>query len=276
LKPVIAGRAGARLVLALIAAAALAACAGGAGSGSRAGASQELKTASDHTMAEKRANIRLQLAVGYFKDGKYDIALDEVKQAIAADPDSAEAYGVRALIYAQMGEFTLADENFQRAIKLAPRNPELSNNYGSFLCQQGRAAQGIALFDAALANPTYTSPMNALLNAGACSLKAKNYEAAERYLMEAMRLNPDLPTINANLARVYYERRDMTRAGFFINRLKTVTKLDALTADQLWLTIRIDRKLGDKSAEASLVSQLRRRFGNSPELAAYQRGAFDE
>jgi Tfp pilus assembly protein PilF len=37
--------------------------------------------------SEKRANIRLQLAVGYYSAGKLEIALDEVKQAIAADPD---------------------------------------------------------------------------------------------------------------------------------------------------------------------------------------------
>ncbi len=271
-----AGRAGARLVPVLLAAA-LAACASKAPTTStQAGATEELRTASDHTSAEKRASIRLQLAIGYYSDGKYEIALDEVKQAIAANPDSSDAYGVRALIYSQMGEHQLAEENFQRAIKLAPRNPELSNNFGQFLCQQGRFAQAMPLFEAALKNPTYTSPINALVNAGACSLKMKNYDAAEKYLLDALRYGADVPATNAHLARTYYERRDMARAGFFINRLKTVAKLDALPADQLWLAIRVDRKLGDKSSEASLVNQLRRRFPASPELAAYQRGAFDE
>ena len=56
----------------------------------------ELKTLSDQTALEKRAAIRLQLAVGYYQQGKYDIALDEIKQAIAADPTYADAYGMRA------------------------------------------------------------------------------------------------------------------------------------------------------------------------------------
>jgi type IV pilus assembly protein PilF len=275
LKPGIAGRAAARLVPALLAVA-LAACAGKGPSSTQAGATEELKTASDQTSSEKRANIRLQLAIGYYSEGKLEIALDEVKQAIAANPDSSDAYGVRALIYTQLGENKLADENYQRAIKLAPRNPELANNYGQFLCQQGRAAQAMQLFESALNNPTYTSPINALVNAGACSLKSKNYDAAEKYLLDALRYGPDVPTTNAHLAKTYFERRDMARAGFFINRLKTVSKLDALPADQLWLAIRIDRKLGDKTSEASLVNQLRRRYPASPELAAYQRGAFDE
>lgn len=272
MKPAPVWRFASHLALILVAAA-LAAC---AGSGGSAGSTEDLKTASDQTRDEKRANIRLQLAIGYYQDRKYEVALDEVKQAIAANPDSADAYGVRALIYAGMGETVLADENFQRALKLAPRNPELSNNYGSFLCQNGKPAQGIALFEAALKNPAYQSPLNALLNAGSCSMRTKNYEAAERYLLDALRFDADLPTTNANLARVYFERRDMTRAGFFINRLKAAAKLDTLPADTLWLAIRIDRKLGDKSSEASMVAQLRRRFPASPELAAYQRGAFDE
>jgi type IV pilus assembly protein PilF len=258
--------------LALCLLAALAGCAGSAGKGD----SKDIKTASDQTPAEKRAAIRLQLAIGYFQDGKKEVALDEVKQAIAINPDFADAYGVRALIYSQIGENALAEESYVRALKLAPRNPELANNYGSFLCQSGRGAQGIAYFDAALKNPTYQSPVSALLNAGSCSLKMKNLDAAERYLLDAVRYEPDHPATNANLARVYYERRDFQRAGFFINRVKAASKLDSLTAEVLWLAVRIDRKLGDKGSEASLGTQLRRHHPGSPEYAAFQRGAFDE
>ena len=260
-----------RLACCLLAAS-LAACAGGGARGN----GNDLKTASDQTTTEKRAQIRLQLAVGYFQDRKLDVALDEVKQAIATQPDYAEAYGVRALIYSQMGENALADESFQRALKLAPRNADLANNYGSFLCNTGRASEGIGYFESALKNPTYQSPINALLNAGSCSLKAKHYEAAERYLLDALRYDPDQLTTNANLARVYYERRDVTRAGFFINRVKASAKLDSLTPELLWLAIRIDHKLGDKASEASLTTLLRRHHPGSPEYAALQRGAFDE
>jgi type IV pilus assembly protein PilF len=255
----------------MLAALLLAACAsGGPGKG-------DLKTASDQTAIEKRAAIRLQLAVGYFQDGKYEIALDEVKQAIAINPQLADAYGVRALIYAAMGEPALADDSFQRALKLAPNSPDLANNYGSFLCNAGgKPAAAIPYFDAALKNPHYQSPVSALVNAGNCSLKLKDNNAAERYLLEAMRYTPDLPAVNAALARVYYERRDYTRAGFFVNRLTEAAKLDTLSADALWLALRVERKLGDRNLEASLAAQLRHRFPGSPEFAAFQRGAFDE
>lgn len=261
-----AGRAASLFVLAVL-----------AGCAANGGGSGELKTASDVTAAEKRASIRLQLAVGYYQNGQYEIALDEVKQAIAADPGNAEAYGLRALIYTAMGQLPLADENYQTALRLKPGNPELSNNYGSFLCTAlNKPAQAMPYFDAALRNPAYQTPVSALVNAGMCSIRSKNWQAGERYLLEAVRYNPDLQATNAGLARIYYERRDYQRAGFFINRLIETSKLDTLSADALWLAMRVQRKLGDRTQEASLAAQLRRRFPGSPEYAAFERGAFDE
>jgi len=260
----------ARLASCALLLAMLSACAGNGDAPAR-----ELKTASDQTAAEKRAQIRLQLAVGYFQEQKYEIALDEIKQAIAADADYADAYGVRALIYSAMGETTLADENFRHALRLAPRNPDLANNYGLFLCDAGAKPQeALGYFDSALKNPAYASPVKAMVNAGNCSLKLKNFDAAERYLLDALRYDPGMQAVSIGLAQVYFERRDYTRAGFFINRLTETAKLDTLSADVLWLAIRTRRMLGDRAMEASLAAQLRKRFPGSPEYAAFERGAF--
>lgn len=236
----------------------------------------ELTTASDQTAAQRRAEIRMQLAVGYYEQGQYPVALDEVKLALAADPQNADAYGMRAVIYLAMGEMGLAEDNFVRALKLAPRNPELANNYGSFLCQNGRVPEALPQFDTALKNPAYQSPAKALNNAGSCAVKVGDYAGAEKYLLRALQLTPDLPATNANLARVYYERRDYARANFFITRLSKVAKMESMTADVLWLAIKVQHKLGDTGAEAGWTTQLRRHHPGSSEYAAYQRGAFDE
>ncbi|WP_273033756.1 type IV pilus biogenesis/stability protein PilW [Massilia timonae] len=255
----------------------LAGCAGTGSGGATTTRDGELKTASDQTALEKRASIRVQLAVGYYQEGKHEIALDEVKQALAADPNYADAYGLRALIYTSMGQFPLADENHRHALRLEPGNPEFANNYGTFLCQSvNKPLDALRYFDAALKNPAYQTPLSALVNAGACSIKNRNVDAAERYLLEALRLSPALPAVNAGLARVYYERRDMQRAGFFVNRLIEAASIETLPADALWLALRVQRKLGDRTHEATLAAQLRRRFPGSPEYAAFERGAFDE
>lgn len=252
---------------------ALGAC---AGTGQTTGGQKELATLSDQTSLQKRANIRLQLAVGYLEQRQMQVALDEIKQALAADPDYADAYGVRALIYMEMNEIDLADENFKRAMRLAPNNPDLANNYGWFLCQNKREAEGLRHFEQALKNRNYASPEKALNNAGLCSLRLKQDDAAEDYFRQAFKLDPASQMTNVNLAKMYFGQREFQRAHFYISRVTRANKSDVLPANVLWLAIRIERKLGDSAAESVLVTQLRRHHSSSAEFAAWQRGAFDE
>jgi type IV pilus assembly protein PilF len=233
----------------------------------------ELATISDQTSAQKRAAINLQLAVGYYQRNELDVALDKIKQSLLAESDFAEAYGMRGLIYMQMGETRLADENFQRALKLGPNNGEFSNNYGWFLCQNGRAGESIAYFDAAVKARNYPAPAKALDNAGMCSLKLNDHAAAERYFLRAFQVDPGNTKVNANLARMYFERQDYEHAKFYIGR---VIKSDVHDADVLWLGIKIAHKTGDRLTEGTIGSQLQRFQPNSLEYASYQREAFDE
>jgi type IV pilus assembly protein PilF len=257
------------LLAAVVAMTMLAGCA----SGPSAGNQSELQTSSDQTDSQKRARIRLQLAIGYYEQRQMPVALDEIKQALQADPNFADAYSMRGLIYMDMGETRLAEDNFLQAIRLAPNNPDFNNNYGWLLCQTGKERQAISYFEAALKNRAYQSPDKALNNAGMCSMKLQDSVAAERYFTQAFQYNPANPTTNLNLAKIYFDQRDFDRARFYIGR---VMKAEVMAPDVLWLAIKIERKLGDRAAETSLVTQLRRRHPGSVEFAAYQRGAFDE
>ncbi|WP_241523065.1 type IV pilus biogenesis/stability protein PilW [Herminiimonas fonticola] len=227
----------------------------------------------DKSDNQRRARIRLRLASEYYQQGQMNVALDEVKLALQTDSEFSDAYSMAGLIYMDLGETRLAEENLTHAMRLAPNDPDLSNNYGWFLCQNGRAPQSIAYFEAAIRNKAYQSPAKALNNAGTCSLILKDPAAAERYFNQAFRYDPSSPTTNTNLSRINYERGDFELARFYITR---VTKADVLTAEVLWLAVKIERKMGDRAAEASFVTQLRRRYPNSNEFAAYQRGAFNE
>lgn len=234
---------------------------------------REASSRAEQSDGQKRAAIRLQLAMGYYEQRQLEVALDEIKQALSSAPDYADAHSVRALIYTEMGEKDLAEESFQRALRLSPNNPDYLNNYGWFLCRTGQESRAIANFEAALQSPAYQSPGKALTNAGICSLKRNDFIAADRYLLQAFRYEPGNPAVSHNLAKIYYENGNDERAKFYINR---VVKLDSATAEMFWLAIKLERRLGDRPAEESLVTQLSRRFPNSHEFAAYQRGAFNE
>lgn len=253
----------------------LTACASGLGGSQAHGAAQSQGSA-DQAMLQKRATIRLQLALAYYEQGQFEVAQDELRQALAMTPENADLYGARALVYMGKGEAQLAQQDFQQALMLAPHNAELNNNYGTFLCQNGHVAESLGYFDAALKSTAYASPEKAFNNAGACSLKLKDYAGAEYYLLQALQRTPNFPATNANLALVYYERGNYARAGEFIFRLGKITKIESLTAEVLWLAIKVQRKLGDTGMEAAWVTQLRSRHSGSAEYAAYQREAFDE
>jgi len=203
------------------------------------------------------------LAVGYYERNEFNVALDKIKLSLLADPNLGDAYSMRGLIYMKMKETRLADENFQHALKLDPENGSFNNNYGWFLCQNGRPAESIAYFEATLKNKKYNAPGKAMDNAGMCSLKANNPEAAEKYFLAAFKFEPGNPEINANLAKMYYVRNDYERANFYIQR---VVKTDVVEPDVLWLGIKISHKLGDKITESALGSQLHRQQPNSVEL----------
>ncbi|MGZ5781299.1 MAG: type IV pilus biogenesis/stability protein PilW, partial [Burkholderiaceae bacterium] len=95
----------------------------------------------------------------------------------------------------------------------------------------------------------------------------------EHYFSKAFQLEASNPVTNANLAKIYFDRKDYERARFYVGR---IPQADELNADVLWLAIKVHHKLGDRDIETSLVTQLRKRHPDSAEYAAFRRGAFDD
>ena len=222
---------------------------------------------------EKRAAIRLQLAVDYYQQGQFKVALEEIRQALLVSPNLVDAYSVRALIFMDLNDKQRAEDNFLHALKLAPDNSDLANNYGWFLCQNGKEKESLQYFEKVLKDQSYPTPVKVLGNAGVCSLRLKDIVNAERYFMLGFRLQPANPSINANLAKIYLDKGEYEKAKFYIN---VVMKAEIMAADVLWLALRIENKLNDQMAVSSLGTQLRRRHPTSKEYELFQRGAFNE
>ena len=222
---------------------------------------------------QRRAAIRMELAKEYYQKGQYKSALEEIKLAISSTPDFADAYGLRALILMDMNEPKRAEENFLHAMKLSENNSEIVNNYAWFLCQNKQEKLALTYFDKVINDRSYRTPIMPLMNAGVCSLRLKDLVNAERYFKLATREDPMQPNANANLAIVYFAINDFAKAKFYIDR---VLNMDVMTADVLWLAIKIENKLNNQAVVTTLATQLRRRHPNSNEYSSFQRGAFDE
>ncbi len=223
---------------------------------------------------QRRAQVRLELAGLYLGRGQLETALDEVRQALVARPDLAEAHGLRALILASMGDAVAADQSFQRAIQLAPGDGGALHNRAWFLCQQRRFDESEAQFEAALALPQYRDAVRTLLALGVCQARAGRMLQAERNLARSYELDPANPTTAFNLSEVLLQRGELERARFLVRRVNGVS--EQVSAQSLWLAARIEKRMGNTEAVQDLGAQLRQRFPQAPETLRYERGSFDE
>jgi type IV pilus assembly protein PilF len=251
---------------------ALGACASPAADQARASNADQV-TESDEPENRRRARIRMELAVGYFEQGKTNIALDELKQVIANDPTFPEAYNLRGLIYMRLNDLRLAEESFRRAVVLNPRDANTLHNLGWLQCQQRRFDEAQRSFDLALASPLYGDRAKTLMAQGLCQARAGNSGDAERTLAKAYELDAGNPIVGYTLANLLYGRGDLPRAQFYIRRLNNS---DLANAESLWLGMKVERKIGDRLALNQLTDQLRRRFPQSREASLLDKGTFDD
>jgi type IV pilus assembly protein PilF len=211
--------------------------------------------------------------VGYFEQDKATIALDEIKQALAVDPNYADAYNLRGLIYMRLNDLSLAESSFRRALALKPGDPNTLHNLGWLMCQQDRDAEAMQFFGQALADPTYGDRAKSLMTRGLCQMRANRPADAEQSLLQSFQLDAGNPITEYNLALLMFRRNDLQRAQFYIRRLNNS---EWANAESLWLGIKVERSLGNRAAVEQLAVPLRGRFGQSREAGLYERGAFHE
>lgn len=247
---------------------------GCAATGASATAMQaEPLTEFDEPDTRKRARIRLTLASNYFDQGQTSVALDEIKQSLAADPNYTPAYVLRGLVYMRLNNSVLAEDSFQRALQINPRDGDTLHHYGWFVCDAGRHAQAIELFDRALANPTYGGRATTYLVKGICQTRAGQLTEAEASFTKSYELDASNPITGYNLAALMYRRGDDNRAQFTIRRINNG---EFANAETLWLGIQVEHRLGNPTVVEQLAQQLGRRYPQSPQWALHQRRAFDE
>lgn len=202
-----------------------------------------------------RAKAHTELASLYFQSGNLIVALEELTLATSIDPNYAPAFGMRGLVLFHIGEFESAEKDFNRALNLNEKDPELNNNYGWYLCQTGKARESIDFFQKAINNPLYQTPEIAHLNAGACYAKLGELDDAEEYVRRVLRFSPDDLRAKFQMAEISYRRGNYSAAR---TQMTEVVRQTTPSAEMLWLLLRIKRHLGNRAEEESLSAQLRR------------------
>ena len=262
--------------LAAVAAAMLAGCTGaGIGSSSQGSIEPVLESSGisgDVGDPRNRAKVHTELAALYYSRGNMAVALEELRVANAADPNYSLVYSMFGLVYMELREPKLAQTNFERGLQLSPTDPDINHNYGWFLCQTGRESESIKYFMQAVRNPLYPAPWRSYSAAGICSLRKNNVKEAEDFFQRALQQEPDDSASLLQLGQIRYRQGALEDARKLVGRYNKIVEP---TAESLWLALRVERKLGERVAEAGHANQLRRRFPTSREYQQLQRGEYD-
>ncbi len=218
------------------------------------------KDENEESNNRKIAETNTSLGQGYMQREQYEIALEKLKRAIASDVTYAPAHTVLAVLYETIGELGLAEEEYLAAVKYDPRDGDINNNYGAFLCRTGKGKDAEQYFQTAVKDPFYQTPEVAYSNAGNCMLEQGDLDKAETFLRQSLEYNEKLPLTLISLADVSYQTGKYLRARAFLQRYGSVGTWDE---DSLLLGYRIESKLDDVESADRYRLELREHFPNS-------------
>ena len=220
--------------------------------------------------ATKASDANAELGIHYLQQGRLKLANEKLLKSLAQNPNSANSNHYFAILQERLEQNQKADQYFQKAISLSPQNPEIRNNYGSFLCKTNRPKAAVSQFLAAVKDPLYSTPEFAYTNAGICLRKANrsNDAEAENYFRLALKKRSSFPSALLQMAKLYQDRRNFSKAQAFMLRYESVGKS---SPEALKLCATINVKMGDNAKAQNCRSTLLRLFPSSPEAEQISR-----
>lgn len=227
--------------------------------------------ATNPPMADRQAAARANtdLGVQYMNQGQNDRALQKLEKALEQDPQLGAAHAAIAILYTRLGELSLADKHYRRALYLEPKNSTFNNNYGAFLCGNNQVDKAITYFNKVLADPTYPAHEDAHTNIGMCLRRKPDLKGAEASFRKALEKNPRSAKALSQMAVVSYQQSDFMQARAFLQRYESVARP---SPEMLLLGMRIEKRLGNDAAASAYSRRLRQTYpgGSAPYAEALE------
>jgi type IV pilus assembly protein PilF len=220
-----------------------------------------------HSMSsnDEAAGFNVQLGLGYLQQGNLVVAKEKLERAERESPHSAEVHSAMGRLYERLGDAKRADDEFRTALRYAPKDPEVANNYAVFLCKAGHTEEGVKYFLEAARNPLYRTPEAAYTNIAVCLRAAHRDDEAKQNLQRALAIKPNFGEAAYQLVDLEFERGRLNDARAALTHY--TDSFDA-TPDLLLLGVRIARAMGDRVAAEHYARSLRMDFPGSEQARA--------
>jgi len=193
----------------------------------------------------------------------YDKAQADARQAVSLAPDLAQAHLALGFVSEDTLDFTQANDEYERALALAPGNAEVLRRTGQFAAWMGH-------FDASVAATRHAVVLDPLAREshtvlGRALYAARHYQEAVAALAEVISLEPDFKYTYGERGLAYYGLGDLESA-----RTSCEAKPDYWRSQQC-LAVSYD-KLGRHADADAELAKLKAAFGDA---AAYQFATID-
>ncbi len=216
---------------------------------------------------QKAAMLNVELGEAYLGQGNIARAKQKFMHALKLKPEMPEAHSSLAYFYETVNDVAEAELHHKEAINYGDGKGRFYNNYGTFLCRQGRYNEADRAFNKALQDKQYIKTADVYENAGLCALQQPDMLGkAYEYLQTAIMRDPKRAQASLELSSIEVKRRNYIAAADYLNLFKTHNKPSARA---LWLTIQTYRALSKSQQVADAAAQLKQLFPESEEYKAY-------
>lgn len=213
----------------------------------------------------------IRLATGYLEQNDLANTKRHLANAENLDNNNSEVFAIWGLVYAQEGEVDLAEEKFQRALRINSNNSQARNNYAAFLFANDRFEDAYEQLEQVVADAEYQARPQAFENLGLAALRLERIDAAENAFTRALQLNSNQLRSSLEMTSINLQKKDVLQARAFYRNYLNLLQLYKIgqTAHSLWVGIQLEHTLGNLENVYKYGDELEADFSSATETQLY-------
>ena len=163
--------------------------------------------------------VLLDLAIGYYKAGLFDKALEPLNKAVAVNPKSPKAHGMLGKTHFLLREYEKAVPELKAAVEFGSNDFDTSFTLAIAYLQLRRFTEARQVFDGMLQHLGNQPELHVVIGR-AFRVAGRLPEAIDEF-KKAIALNPGLPRVHDNLALAYLMNEGASRLADAEREFKT-------------------------------------------------------
>lgn len=204
----------------------------------------------------KEAVAHYNRGLEFYHQGYLNKAIEEYKQAIAADDRLDQAYSNLGLIYISQKNFSKAKEAFDKALAINPKRARSLNGLASVLFNNRETDKAIEKWKQAIkAEPRFAS---AYFNMGTALESVKRRDEALKAYVTASQIQPDMANAYYSMGQMMLREKHAAQAQVLLEKAIALAPESEFARDARKQVASINQQFGkdgdnDKEIEMKIV-----------------------